>query len=118
MLPPQPALCIERGDPGRAGRELVPIGWLSAAAATAGLHASDATQVGANVRGEGVHEAARIAAKAGGGEILGDDRGERRLALTRRAPRPMPATPSPARTPSSYTHASGPALGVGTTIGG
>lgn len=35
-----------------------------------GLHASDATQVGANFSGKGVHEAARIAAKAGGGEIL------------------------------------------------
>jgi class 3 adenylate cyclase len=35
-----------------------------------GLHASDATQVGANFRGKGVHEAARIAALAGGGEVL------------------------------------------------
>jgi class 3 adenylate cyclase len=35
-----------------------------------GLHASDATQVGTNFRGKGVHEAARIAALAGGGEIL------------------------------------------------
>jgi class 3 adenylate cyclase len=35
-----------------------------------GLHASDATQVGSNFRGKGVHEAARIAALAGGGEIL------------------------------------------------
>jgi class 3 adenylate cyclase len=35
-----------------------------------GLHASDATQVGANFHGKGVHEAARIAALAGGGEIL------------------------------------------------
>jgi class 3 adenylate cyclase len=35
-----------------------------------GLHASDAHQVGANFRGRGVHEAARIAALAGGGEIL------------------------------------------------
>jgi class 3 adenylate cyclase len=35
-----------------------------------GLHASDATQVGNNFRGKGVHEAARIAALADGGEIL------------------------------------------------
>jgi class 3 adenylate cyclase len=35
-----------------------------------GLHASDARQVGANFRGKGVHEAARIAAIAEGGEIL------------------------------------------------
>jgi class 3 adenylate cyclase len=35
-----------------------------------GLHASDASQVGANFRGKGVHAAARIAALAGGGEIL------------------------------------------------
>jgi class 3 adenylate cyclase len=35
-----------------------------------GLHASDATQVGRNFRGKGVHEAARIAALAGGGEIF------------------------------------------------
>jgi len=35
-----------------------------------GLHASDATQVGGNFRGKGVHEAARIAARADGGEIL------------------------------------------------
>lgn len=35
-----------------------------------GLHASDASQVGANFRGRGVHEAARIADVAAGGEIL------------------------------------------------
>ena len=35
-----------------------------------GLHASDATQVGTNFRGKGVHEAARIAAGAKGGEVL------------------------------------------------
>ncbi|HEY7268737.1 MAG TPA: ferredoxin [Dehalococcoidia bacterium] len=35
-----------------------------------GLHASDATQVGRNFSGRGVHEAARIAALADGGEIL------------------------------------------------
>ncbi len=35
-----------------------------------GLHASDATQVGRNFRGKGVHEAARIAALAEGSEIL------------------------------------------------
>lgn len=35
-----------------------------------GLHASDATQVGTNFHGKGVHEAARIAALAGGAEIL------------------------------------------------
>lgn len=35
-----------------------------------GLHASEATQVAQNFRGKGVHEAARIAALAGGGEIL------------------------------------------------
>ena len=35
-----------------------------------GVHASDATQVGDNFQGKGVHEAARIAALAGGGEIL------------------------------------------------
>ncbi len=35
-----------------------------------GLHASEAAQVGKNFRGKGVHEAARIAALAGGGEIL------------------------------------------------
>lgn len=35
-----------------------------------GVHASDATQVGRNFRGKGVHEAARIAALAEAGEIL------------------------------------------------
>ena len=35
-----------------------------------GLHASDATQVAGDYRGKGVHEAARIAAQAGAGEIL------------------------------------------------
>jgi class 3 adenylate cyclase len=35
-----------------------------------GLHASNATQVGRNFRGKGVHEAARIAAEAAAGEIL------------------------------------------------
>ncbi|MBI4261358.1 MAG: ferredoxin [Actinobacteria bacterium] len=35
-----------------------------------GVHASDATQVGRNFAGKGVHEAARIAALAEGGEIL------------------------------------------------
>jgi class 3 adenylate cyclase len=35
-----------------------------------GVHASDATQVGRDFRGKGVHEAARIAALAEGGEIL------------------------------------------------
>jgi len=35
-----------------------------------GLHASDAQQVGTNFRGKGVHEAARIAALAGSGEIV------------------------------------------------
>jgi class 3 adenylate cyclase len=35
-----------------------------------GLHASDATQVGRNFSGKGVHEAARIAALADAGEIL------------------------------------------------
>jgi len=35
-----------------------------------GLHASDATHVGGNFRGKGVHEAARIAARGDGGEIL------------------------------------------------
>jgi class 3 adenylate cyclase len=35
-----------------------------------GVHASDATQVGRNFTGKGVHEAARIAALAAGGEIL------------------------------------------------
>jgi class 3 adenylate cyclase len=35
-----------------------------------GVHASEATQVAQNFRGIGVHEAARIAAMAGGGEIL------------------------------------------------
>ena len=35
-----------------------------------GLHASDATQVGAQFTGKGVHEAARIAQLANGGEIL------------------------------------------------
>jgi class 3 adenylate cyclase len=35
-----------------------------------GVHVSDATQVGRNFTGKGVHEAARIAALAGGGEIL------------------------------------------------
>jgi class 3 adenylate cyclase len=34
-----------------------------------GLHASEAAQVGQNFLGKGVHEAARIAALAGGGEI-------------------------------------------------
>lgn len=35
-----------------------------------GLHASDATQAGTSFSGKGVHEAARIAALAAGGEIL------------------------------------------------
>ena len=35
-----------------------------------GLHAADANQVGDNYRGRGVHEAARIAALANGGEIM------------------------------------------------
>jgi class 3 adenylate cyclase len=35
-----------------------------------GVHASDATQIGRNFTGKGVHEAARIAALAGAGEIL------------------------------------------------
>src|SRR5881392_2615348 len=35
-----------------------------------GVHAAGATQVGTNFTGKGVHEAARIAALAGGGEIL------------------------------------------------
>ncbi len=35
-----------------------------------GVHTSDATQVGTNFTGKGVHEAARIAALAEGGEIL------------------------------------------------
>jgi len=35
-----------------------------------GLHASDATQAGGSFSGKGVHEAARIAALASGGEIL------------------------------------------------
>lgn len=35
-----------------------------------GLHATPATQVERNFQGKGVHEAARIAALAGGGEIL------------------------------------------------
>ena len=35
-----------------------------------GVHASEATQVAQNFRGKGVHEAARIAALAGGSEIL------------------------------------------------
>jgi adenylate cyclase len=34
-----------------------------------GLHASDATQVGGDFSGKGVHEAARIAALGGGGDI-------------------------------------------------
>ena len=39
-----------------------------------GVHAADATQVGRNFRGKGVHEAARIAALAEGGEILASKR--------------------------------------------
>src|SRR5205814_2390703 len=35
-----------------------------------GLHASDATQAGGSFSGKGVHEAARIAQLASGGEIL------------------------------------------------
>lgn len=35
-----------------------------------GVHSSDATQVGRDYQGKGVHEAARIAALADGGEIL------------------------------------------------
>jgi class 3 adenylate cyclase len=35
-----------------------------------GLHASEAAQVEGDFRGKGVHEAARIAALAGGGEIV------------------------------------------------
>ena len=39
-----------------------------------GLHASDATQASGNYSGKGVHEAARIAAFASGGEILASKR--------------------------------------------
>lgn len=39
-----------------------------------GVHASDATQVGSNFSGKGVHEAARIAALANGSEILASRR--------------------------------------------
>jgi class 3 adenylate cyclase len=39
-----------------------------------GLHTSDATQVGGNFSGKGVHEAARIAALAEGGEVLASQR--------------------------------------------
>jgi class 3 adenylate cyclase len=39
-----------------------------------GIHASDATQVGTNFSGKGVHEAARIAALAEGGQILASSR--------------------------------------------
>jgi class 3 adenylate cyclase len=35
-----------------------------------GIHASGATQIGKNFAGKGVHEAARIAALADGGQIL------------------------------------------------
>jgi class 3 adenylate cyclase len=35
-----------------------------------GLHQADATRVGLDYRGKGVHEAARIAAEAQGGEVL------------------------------------------------
>jgi class 3 adenylate cyclase len=35
-----------------------------------GLHASDATQVGGDFHGKGVHEAARIAALGGAGDIV------------------------------------------------
>jgi class 3 adenylate cyclase len=38
-----------------------------------GVHASEATQVAQNFRGKGVHEAARIAALAAGGEILASE---------------------------------------------
>jgi class 3 adenylate cyclase len=38
-----------------------------------GLHASDATQVGKDFRGKGVHEAARIAGLAAGSEILASE---------------------------------------------
>ena len=41
-----------------------------APAVRVGLHASGATQVGRNFTGKGVHEAARIAALAEGGQIL------------------------------------------------
>ena len=45
-----------------------------------GVHAAGATQVGRNFSGKGVHEAARIAALAEGGEIVaepGHGRGSR-----------------------------------------
>ncbi len=38
-----------------------------------GVHASEAAQVGRNFRGKGVHEAARIAALAEGGEIVASE---------------------------------------------
>jgi class 3 adenylate cyclase len=38
-----------------------------------GLHASDATQIGRDFRGKGVHEAARIAGVAAGGEIIASE---------------------------------------------
>jgi class 3 adenylate cyclase len=38
-----------------------------------GVHAAGATQVGRNFTGKGVHEAARIAALAGGGEIVASE---------------------------------------------
>ncbi len=39
-----------------------------------GIHASDATQMGVKFSGKGVHEAARIAAQAEGGQILASSR--------------------------------------------
>ncbi len=49
-----------------------------------GVHASDATQTGSNFSGMGVHEAARIAALAEGGEILAskDTAGGTRFSLS------------------------------------
>ena len=52
-----------------------------------GLHASDATQVGGDFHGKGVHEAARIAALGGAGDIVASVGDGRRVAPDVRSPK-------------------------------
>jgi len=54
-----------------------------------GLHQADATRVGLDYRGKGVHEAARIGAMAGGGEILASWHTVQPCKFTVSEPRPV-----------------------------
>jgi len=54
-----------------------------------GVHQADATRVGLDYRGKGVHEAARIGAMAGGGEILASWHTVQPCKFTVSEPRPV-----------------------------